>query len=79
VPRWENVCPHQGLASLAQTHQQKRYALESAIAASAVPAIVMSKNHLVQDIPEMPLVVADTMQEYTKTKQAAIFMYRIKA
>jgi len=36
-------------------------------------------GHLVQDIPEMPLVVADNVQEYTKTKQAVIFLHRIKA
>lgn len=58
---------------------QKRYALVSAIAASGVPALVMSKGHLVQDIPELPLVVEDKVQEYTKTKQAVIFLHRIKA
>jgi large subunit ribosomal protein L4e len=51
----------------------------SAIAASGVPALVMSKGHLVQDIPELPLVVEDKVQEYTKTKQAVIFLHRIKA
>ena len=36
-------------------------------------------GHLVQDIPELPLVVEDKVQEYTKTKQAVIFLHRIKA
>ncbi|XP_063231779.1 large ribosomal subunit protein uL4 [Bacillus rossius redtenbacheri] len=58
---------------------QKRYAMVSAIAASGVPALVMSKGHMVQDIPEMPLVVDDKVQEYNKTKQAVIFLRRIKA
>ncbi|KAJ9601833.1 hypothetical protein L9F63_000015, partial [Diploptera punctata] len=58
---------------------QKRYAIVSAIAASGVPALVMSKGHMVQDIPELPLVVEDKIQEYTKTKQAVIFLRRIKA
>lgn len=58
---------------------QKRYALVSAIAASGVPALVMSKGHMVQDVPELPLVVEDKVQEYTKTKQAVIFLHRIKA
>jgi len=36
-------------------------------------------GHLVQDIPELPLVVEDKVQEYSKTKQAVIFLHRIKA
>ncbi|KYM87325.1 60S ribosomal protein L4 [Atta colombica] len=58
---------------------QKRYALVSAIAASGVPALVQSKGHLIQEVPEFPLVVSDKIQEYTKTKQAVIFLRRIKA
>lgn len=58
---------------------QKRYATVSAIAASGVPSLVMSKGHLVQEVPEFPLVVSDKIQEYTKTKQATIFLHRIKA
>jgi large subunit ribosomal protein L4e len=34
---------------------------------------------LVQEVPEFPLVVSDKIQEYTKTKQATIFLHRIKA
>jgi large subunit ribosomal protein L4e len=52
---------------------QKRYALVSAIAASGVPALVQSKGHLIEEVPEFPLVVSDKIQEYTKTKQAVIF------
>ncbi|XP_012268839.1 60S ribosomal protein L4 [Athalia rosae] len=58
---------------------QKRYAIVSAIAASGVPALVQSKGHMVQEIPEFPLVVSDKIQEYNKTKQAVIFLRRIKA
>nr|CAD7194452.1 unnamed protein product [Timema douglasi] len=58
---------------------QKRYAMVSAIAATGVPALVMSKGHMVQEIPELPLVVDDKVQEYSKTKQAVIFLRRIKA
>lgn len=36
-------------------------------------------GHLVQEVPEFPLVVSDKIQEYTKTKQATIFLHRIKA
>ncbi|XP_014216547.1 60S ribosomal protein L4 [Copidosoma floridanum] len=58
---------------------QKRYAVVSAIAASGVPALVLSKGHMIQDVPEFPLVVSDKIQEYKKTKQAVIFLRRIKA
>ncbi|KAF2906144.1 hypothetical protein ILUMI_00036 [Ignelater luminosus] len=58
---------------------QRRYALASAVAASGVPALVMSKGHIVEKIPELPLVISDKVQEFTKTKQAVIFLRRIKA
>lgn len=58
---------------------QRRYALASAVAASGVPALVMSKGHMVNEIPELPLVVNDKVQELTKTKQAVIFLRRIRA
>jgi len=58
---------------------QKRYAVVSAIAASGVPALVQSKGHLINEVPEFPLVVSDKIQEYNKTKQAVIFLRRIKA
>jgi ribosomal protein L4 len=57
---------------------QKRYAVVSAIAASGVPALVMSKGHLIGETPEFPLVVQDKIQEYEKTKQAIIFLRRMK-
>jgi len=58
---------------------QRRYAIVSAIAASGVPAVVMSKGHLIQEVPEFPLVVSDKIQEYTKTKEAVQFLRKIKA
>lgn len=58
---------------------QRRYAMVSAIAASGVPALVMSKGHMIDEIPELPLVVSDKIQEYTKTKQAVVFLRRLKA
>lgn len=48
---------------------QKRYAVSSALAASAVPALVMARGHRVNNVPEMPLVItgADGIK---KTKEA---------
>lgn len=58
---------------------QKRYAVVSSIAASGVPALVMSKGHQIQGISEFPLVIEDKIQEYSKTKQAVGFLRRINA
>merc|ERR1711934_357076 len=58
---------------------QKRYAMCSAIAATGVPALVMAKGHQIQETPEIPLVVSDKIQGYNKTKDAVIFLHRIKA
>jgi len=58
---------------------QKRYATVSAIAATGSAPLVMSKGHLVHEIPEFPLVVTDKIQEYVKTKQAVEFLHNIHA
>merc|ERR1711934_1040632 len=47
---------------------QRRYAVCSALAASALPALVMARGHKVDQIPEVPLVV-DAL-ECTKTSKA---------
>lgn len=36
-------------------------------------------GHMIQEIPEFPLVVSDKIESYNKTKQAVIFLRRIKA
>nr|CAG4643290.1 EOG090X0822 [Ilyocryptus agilis] len=58
---------------------QKRYAICSAVAASGIPALVMSKGHMINEVPEMPLVVSDKVQEYKKTKQAVVLLRRLRA
>jgi large subunit ribosomal protein L4e len=58
---------------------QKRYAMCSAIAATGVPALVMAKGHVIDNIPEVPLVVSDKAQAFTKTKEAVEFLRRNKA
>merc|ERR1712133_52640 len=59
--------------------QQKRYAVCPAIAASGVPALVMAKGHRVDHVAELPLVISDKIQSYTKTKEAHIFLKKSKA
>lgn len=47
---------------------QRRFATVSALAASAIPALVMARGHAVEDVVELPLVL-DTVN-VDKTKQA---------
>mmetsp|Transcript_9192 Transcript_9192/g.34577 ORF Transcript_9192/g.34577 Transcript_9192/m.34577 type:complete len:382 (-) Transcript_9192:152-1297(-) len=49
---------------------QKRYAVVSALAASAVPALVMARGHNVAEIPEIPLVLDDSVTSKAKTADA---------
>jgi large subunit ribosomal protein L4e len=49
---------------------QKRYAVASALAASAVPALVMARGHVIDDVPEIPLVVETSVEATKKTSQA---------
>jgi len=39
--------------------KEKRYAVCSALAASAVPALVMARGHRIEKCAEIPLVVSD--------------------
>lgn len=58
---------------------QRRYAISSAVAATAIPALVMSKGHKIEEIPEVPLVVEDKIEEYKKTKEAVALLKKLKA
>lgn len=58
---------------------QRRYAVVSSIAASGVPALVMSKGHQVAQVPEFPLVVSDEVQQLEKTKEAVAFLKSVHA
>lgn len=49
---------------------QKRYAVASALAATAVPALVMARGHRVEEVPELPLVVDTSLESCTKTAAA---------
>eukprot|EP00922_Rhytidocystis_sp_ex-Travisia-forbesii_P057413 GHVS01085035.1.p1 GENE.GHVS01085035.1~~GHVS01085035.1.p1 ORF type:complete len:440 (+),score=71.08 GHVS01085035.1:88-1320(+) len=49
---------------------EKRHAVVSAIAASALPALVMARGHRIDQVPELPLVVADEVEAISRTKKA---------
>ena len=49
---------------------QRRYAVASALAASAVPALVMARGHKIDDVPEIPLVLDAALESARKTSAA---------
>ena len=58
---------------------QKRYATVSALAASAIPALVMARGHRVDQIEEIPLVVPTKFETIQKTKEAVAELTKIGA
>ena len=58
---------------------QRRFAVVSAIAASSVPSLVMARGHNIQRVSEVPLVVSNTIESLTKTKDAVKALRYIKA
>lgn len=57
----------------------KRYATCSALAATAIPSLVMARGHKIEEVPEVPLVVADNAAGLTKTKQAMELLKKVGA
>jgi len=58
---------------------QRRYAVASALAATAVPALVMARGHRIENVPEIPLVLSDSLNNVKKTKDASSILARIGA
>lgn len=58
----------------------KRYAVASAIAASAVPALVQARGHRISQIAEIPLVIAtEAVENLGKTKKAVALLKALNA
>ena len=58
---------------------QRRYALASALAASAVPALVMARGHEIDSVPEIPLVLANAAVADHKTAKALAILKAVGA
>ena len=58
---------------------QRRYAIVSAIAASAVPALVMARGHKIESVPELPLVISDSVESVEKTSAAIKVLKQVGA
>ncbi|KAL6534222.1 60S ribosomal protein L4A [Orobanche hederae] len=58
---------------------QKRHAVVSAIAASAVPSLVFARGHRIEEVPQLPLVVSDSAEAVEKTSAALKILKQIGA
>jgi len=58
---------------------QKRYAVASALAATAVPSLVLARGHRISEVAEIPLVVGDAVEKLQKTKQAIAALQAVGA
>jgi large subunit ribosomal protein L4e len=60
--------------------QQKRFAVASALAASALPSLVFARGHSISEVPEIPLVVSnESVSGLEKTKNAVALLKAIHA
>jgi len=59
--------------------KQRRYAICSALAASSIPALLMARGHVVDDIPEVPVVCTNAIESMTKTKAAVALLKQLHA
>merc|ERR1711972_27231 len=53
---------------------QRRHALASAIAATACAPLVMARGHRVMNVPQLPLILDDTVGQMSKTKDAVALL-----
>lgn len=58
---------------------ERRYAICSAIAASGITALVMGRGHRIERLNEIPFVVTDEVEAYSKTRDAFNFLKRCHA
>jgi large subunit ribosomal protein L4e len=59
---------------------QRRYALVSALAASALPSLVLARGHRIEQVPEVPLVVDNkSIDNIDKSKRAVALLKALSA
>jgi large subunit ribosomal protein L4e len=58
---------------------QRRYAVSCALAATGVPALVMARGHKIDEVPEFPLVLSDSLNRVSKTKDAIAILQQCGA
>lgn len=58
---------------------QRRFATVSALAASALPSLVLARGHRIEQIEEVPLVITSEAESYKKTKEAVTLLKGLHA
>jgi large subunit ribosomal protein L4e len=58
---------------------QRRFAVASALAASALPSLVTARGHRIEKVSEVPLVLEDAVESILKTAQAVKVLAKIGA
>jgi len=58
---------------------QRRFAVASALAATAVPALVQARGHKIDNVPELPLVLNDSLNKIKRTKEAQSVLANVGA
>ena len=58
---------------------QRRFAVVSALAASALPSLVLARGHRIEQIAEVPLVIESAAESFTKTKEAVALLKALHA
>lgn len=58
---------------------QRRFATVSALAASALPSLVLARGHRIEAIDEVPLVISSAAESFKKTKDAVALLKTLKA
>lgn len=59
--------------------KQKRFAICTALAASAILPLVQARGHRVDQVPELPLVVDNSTESIERTKEAVKFLQNVGA
>jgi len=58
---------------------QRRFATVSALAASALPSLVLARGHRIEKIEEVPLVIASEAESFKKTREAVTLLKGLHA
>jgi len=58
---------------------QRRFATVSALAATALPSLVLARGHRIEQIEEVPLVVSSSTESFKKTKEAVALLKGLHA
>lgn len=58
---------------------QRRFAVVSALAATALPSLVLARGHRIEQINEVPLVIDSAAESLVKTKEAVALLKTLNA